>query len=64
MSGIYASPAVEHGKTVWYIKSTDSHKILSKGRTLIAAIRKFEDETPKENDPHSYQDNTEVTNTP
>lgn len=50
MSGIYASPAVEHGKTVWYIKSTESHEVLAKGKTISDAIRRLEEEEePKDN---------------
>jgi len=44
MSGIYASPEVRNGKTVWYIKSTDSKKVLAKGRTISDAMNKLEEQ--------------------
>ena len=43
MGGIYATPSVEHGKTVWYVKSTDSHEVLAKGKTIGEAVKKFEE---------------------
>ena len=42
MSGIYASPVVEHGKTMWVIKSTEDKQVVAKGKTIIEAIKNYE----------------------
>ena len=43
MSGIYASPVVEHGKTIWVIKNMEDKQVVAKGKTISEAIKNYEE---------------------